>query len=122
MARVFELHRKSTLALRHRRKALVQQLKLPRGLIRASVVERFGTCGSPSCRCHSGHKHGPYYYLTQCLAPGKVRKFLLKSDESIQAARHATQAFNDFYDLVEELSQINTELLSRGELPDLPAP
>ena len=114
--------RKSTLALRHRRAVLVHQLKLPRGLIRASVVERFGTCGSPSCRCHSGQKHGPYYYLTQCLAPGKVRKFLLKSEKLIQAARHATQGFNEFYDLLEELSQVNTELLSRGELPDTPNP
>lgn len=115
MARVFALRRKSTLSLRLRRAALVRQLKLPPGVIRASVVERFGTCGSPSCHCHSGEKHGPYYYLTQCLAPGNIRKFLLKSDAAIQSARRATSSFNEFYDQLEELSQINTELLSRGE-------
>ncbi len=96
----------------------MHQLKVPPTLIRASVVERFGTCGSPNCRCRSGQKHGPYYYLTQCLAPGKIRKFLLKTEAAQQAARRGTAAFSEFYDQLEELSQINTELLRRGEAFD----
>jgi len=60
-------------------------------------------------------KHGPYYYLTQCLAKGHVQKFLLKSSAAQEAARNATTAFNEFYEGVQELSQINTELLGRGE-------
>lgn len=115
MAKVFAFQRTSTLALRQRRAALVRALRVPPALIRASVVERFGTCGKPTCHCHSGAKHGPYYYLTQCLAPGRIRKFLLKSDPAIRTARRATQAFSAFYDQLEELSQINTELLQRGE-------
>ena len=115
MARIHPFHRKSTLALRRRKLALVHQLALPPQAIRASVVERYGTCGKPTCACHRGHKHGPYYYLTQCLAAGEVRKFLLKSPAAQQAARAATSAFTRFYDGLEELSQINTELLRRGE-------
>jgi len=115
MARVHSLRRKSTLALRQRKLALLRQLTVPPQSIRASVVERFGTCGKPSCACHQGAKHGPYFYLTQCLAKGLVQKFLLKSPAHQQAARQATTAFNEFYDGLEELSQINTELLRRGE-------
>ncbi len=115
MARVHSLRRKSTLALRQRKAALLRQLKIPPQSIRASVVERFGTCGKPNCACHQGSKHGPYYYLTQCLARGRVQKFLLKSSTQQQAARDATAAFNEFYDGLEELSQINTELLRRSE-------
>jgi hypothetical protein len=115
MARVYALRRKSTLALRQRKAALLRQLATPPQAIRASVVERFGTCGKANCACHQGHKHGPYYYLTQCLAPGRVQKFLLKSAADRQAARAATAAFNGFYDGLEELSQLNTELLRRGE-------
>ena len=115
MARVYALRRKSTLALRHRKAALLRQLALPPQVIRASVVERFGTCGKANCACHQGQKHGPYYYLTQCLAPGRVQKFLLKGEADRQAARAATAAFNGFYDGLEELSQLNTELLRRGE-------
>jgi hypothetical protein len=103
------------LALRQRRSALLRLIKLPPHLIRGSVVERFGTCGKPSCACHSGAKHGPYYYLTQCVAIGQIRKFLLKTPLSQSAARDAVAAFNRFYDLLEELSQINAELLRRGE-------
>jgi hypothetical protein len=115
MARVHSLRRKSTLALRQRKAALLRQLALPPHAIRASVVERFGTCGKSNCACHQGQKHGPYYYLTQCLAPGRVQKFLLKSAADRQSARQATAAFNGFYEGLEELSQINTELLRRGE-------
>jgi hypothetical protein len=115
MARVYSLRRKSTLALRQRKVALLRQLVLPSQAIRASIVERFGTCGKPNCACHQGQKHGPYYYLTQCLAPGRVQKFLLKSNADQQSAREATAAFNGFYEGLEELSQINTELLRRGE-------
>jgi hypothetical protein len=115
MARVHLFRRKSTLALRQRKLALLRMLPLPPQAIRASVVERFGTCGKANCACHQGQKHGPYYYLTQCLAPGKMQKFLLKTLAHQRAARAATNAFNQFYDGLEELSQINTELLRRGE-------
>ena len=115
MAKVYAFKRKSTLALRQRRAALVQQLAVPPQAIRASVVERYGTCGKASCSCHRGSKHGPYYYLTQCVAVGHVRKFLLKGAQTQAAARAAVAAYNTFYDGLEELSQINAELLRRGD-------
>jgi hypothetical protein len=115
MAKVHALRRLSTLALRQRRHRLLAQLHLPPHLIRASVVERFTTCGKPHCACAQGQKHGPFYYLTQCLAVGHIQKFLLKTPATQQSARAATAAFNQFYDGLEELSQVNTELLRRGE-------
>jgi Family of unknown function (DUF6788) len=114
MARVYFLRRRSTLALRQRKRTLLRQLVVPPQALRASVVERWGTCGKANCACHQGAKHGPYFYLTQCLAPGQVQKFLLKSPATQAAARAGTAAFNRFYDGLEELSQINTELLRRG--------
>ena len=115
MAKVFALRRLSTLALRQRRQGLLRRLRLPPDLIRASVVERFNTCGKPNCACAQGQKHGPFYYLTQCLAAGKVNKFLLRTPAGQDRARAAATAFNDFYDGMEELSQINAELLRRAE-------
>jgi len=73
------------------------------------------TCGKPNCACARGQKHGPFYYLTHCLAVGRLTKFLLKTPAIQQTIRAATAAFNQFYDGLEELSQINTELLRRGE-------
>jgi hypothetical protein len=116
MARIFELHRKSTLALRQRRAALVRQARLPAQLLRASFVEQLQTCGKPNCACHrQGKKHGPYYYLTMCLGVGKIRKFLLKSPGQREQARTGSAAYAQFMEQLEELSQINAELIRRGE-------
>jgi hypothetical protein len=85
--------------------------------LRASLVQRFSRCGKTNCHCHhGGDKHGPFYYLTQCLAVGKVNKFLLKTDAQQQAARIAIGHYRCFQDQLEELSQINAELLRREEL------
>ena len=115
MARIFELQRKSTLALRLRKNALLHQLRLPPDVLRASCVEQFLTCGKTACPCHQGQKHGPYYYLLLCLAAGHIRKFLLKAPEQRRQARAGTAAYAQFMEGVEELSQINAELLRRGD-------
>jgi hypothetical protein len=116
MARIFSHSRKSTLALRQRKAWLLQQLAVPADLLRASVVERFATCGKAQCHCHhGGTKHGPFYYLTQCLAVGKMNKFLLKTEVQQQMARAGVERFRALQEQLEELSQINAELLRREE-------
>jgi hypothetical protein len=116
MARIFDQARKSTLALRQRKRFLLGKLAVPADLLRASVVERFSTCGKAQCHCHhGGAKHGPFYYLTQCLAVGKMNKFLLKSEAQQQAARQGAEHFRALQEQLEELSQINAELLRREE-------
>lgn len=115
MARIHSTRRRSTLALRQRKAALLRQIAVHPDLMRASFVERFGECGKPNCHCHQGEKHGPFYYLTQCLAAGHIKKFLLKTPEQQQSARQGIGHFNALYDALEELSQINSELLRRNE-------
>ena len=116
MARIFSHARKSTLALRQRKTWLIQQLAVPADLLRASVVERFATCGKAQCHCHHrGTKHGPFYYLTQCLAVGKMNKFLLKTEAQQLAARTGVEHYRALQEQLEELSQINAELLRREE-------
>jgi hypothetical protein len=117
MARIFELHRKSTLALRQRKRALLRQLHLPPNVVRASCVAQFLTCGKPACPCHQSRdrRHGPYHYLTLCLGTGRIRKFLLKQPQQQEQARAASAAYSQFMEGVEELSQINAELLRRGD-------
>lgn len=116
MARIFALRRKSTLALRQRKDRLMDLLTLSPDSIRASFVERYSTCGKRHCSCHhGGNKHGPFYYLTQCLGVGQVHKFLLKTPEQQQNAKQAIEHYRHFQELLEELSQINVELLRRKE-------
>ena len=115
MARIYETA-KSTLALRHRKRLLLSRLKIRPDCVRASLVERFSQCGKANCQCHhGGDKHGPFYYLTQCLAAGKMNKFLLKTPAQRQIAQAGIEHYHQFQEQVEELSQINAELLRRGE-------
>ncbi len=103
-------------ALKRRRAAIVALLVAPDGLIRASYVRQYLTCGKKNCRCRRGFKHGPFYYLVQCLGTGRVRKFLLRTPEQRKLARAGIAAHLKLQRQLSELSQINTELLRRGEL------
>ena len=115
MARIYDTA-KSTLALRRRKQFLLSQIQIRPDSLRASLVERFSRCGKANCHCHhGGDKHGPFYYLTQCLAVGKVNKFLLKSLAQQQSAQHAIEHYRQLQEQLEELSQINAELLRREE-------
>lgn len=116
MAKIHDLARKSTLALRQRKRRLLAQFQPAPDGLRASLVERFSRCGKANCHCHrDGPKHGPFYYLTQCLAVGKINKFLLKTAAQQQAAQAGIAHFRSLQERMEELSQINAELLRRNE-------
>jgi hypothetical protein len=115
MAKIYNLRRTPTLALRQRRGHLLRQMTVPPDLLRASCVERFTTCGKPNCRCVQGQKHGPFYYLVANLAPGQIRKFLLKGAAQIAAGQQGVAGYHAHWEQLEELSQINLELLRRGD-------
>ena len=55
------------------------------------------------------------------LAVGKINKFLLKTPAQQQSARQGIERYRHCQDQLEELSQINAELLRRGE-PLAPQP
>jgi hypothetical protein len=116
MARIYRVT-KSTLALRQRKRFLLTQINIHSDSLRASLVERFSRCGKANCQCHhGGDKHGPFYYLTQCLAVGKINKLFLKTDTQRQAAKAGIEHYRQLQEQLEELSQINAELLRREEL------
>jgi hypothetical protein len=115
VAKIYNLRRTSTLALRQRKAALLHQLSVPPHFLRASFVERFTTCGKANCACAQGRKHGPFYYLAIGLVPGRVLKFLLKTDGQQRQGRAGVQAYQQLWEGLEELSQLNAELLRRGE-------
>jgi hypothetical protein len=102
--------------LRQRKRFLLSRLKVFPDCLRASLVERFSRCGKANCHCHQGgEKHGPFFYLTQCLAAGHINKFLLKTSAQRQRAQAGIEHHRQFQEQLEELSQINAELLRREE-------
>ncbi len=53
--------------------------------------------------------------MTQCLAVGKMNKFQLKTLVQQRAAKVGVNHYRQLLEQLEELSQINAELLRRGE-------
>jgi len=116
MSRIASPKRTPTLALRQRKAHLLRSFQLPPHLLHASLVERFLKCGKATCRCHSGGpKHGPFFYLNRCFAKGRVQSLLLKSPDQIGQARQSLAAYAQALEVLDQISQINQELLRRGE-------
>jgi len=40
--------------------------------LRGSLIERYLTCGNPNCKCARGQRHGPGWYLSVTLGPGRT--------------------------------------------------
>jgi hypothetical protein len=105
-----------TLALRQRKARLLRSFELPPHILHASLVERFLKCGKANCQCHSdGPKHGPFFYLNRCFGKGKMQSLLLKSPDQIDQARLSVAAYAQVLQVLDQISQINQELLRRGE-------
>jgi len=123
MSRIASLKRTPTLALRQRKAHLLRSFQLSPQLLHASLVERFLKCGKANCHCHSGGpKHGPFFYLNRCFAKGQMQSLLLKSPDQIDQARQSVAAYTQALEALDQISQINHELLRRGEPLVPPAP
>jgi uncharacterized protein DUF6788 len=104
------------LALRQRKARLLGSFELSPQILHASLVERFLKCGKAHCQCHTGGpKHGPFFYLNRCFAKGQMQSLLLKSPAQIDQARQSVEAYVQVQRMLDEISQINHELLRRGE-------
>ena len=60
-----------------------------------------------------GFKHGPFYYLVQCLGTRMIKKYLLKTASQRKQARAGIAAHLKFQRQLAKLSEINTKLLRR---------
>lgn len=106
-----ELSRLSELALRQRRQGLA---KLPpvAGILRGSLMERYVTCGNPSCKCARGERHGPSWYLSVTLGPGRTTGSIVPA-EKVDEVRSGIEDYHKLKDQLEKISDINRELLRR---------
>jgi len=107
-----ELARLSELALRQRRQGLATQLPPVTETLRGSLVERYVTCGNPACKCAKGERHGPVWYLTVTLGPGKTTGGIVASDK-VEQVRGWVQNYQKVKEHLEKISEINRELLRR---------
>lgn len=106
------LGRLSELALRERRKGLVRNMPPAGEVLRGSLLERYVTCGNPACKCAKGERHGPTWYLTVTLGPGRTTGGSVPP-ESVDRVRGWIENYRKLKDHLEKISDINRELLRR---------
>jgi hypothetical protein len=104
----------SKLALRQRRQGLVQLLPPAGEVLRGSLVERYVTCGNPSCKCTRGERHGPMWYLSVTLGPGRTTGGIISADQ-VEQVRRWIENFQRLKEDLERISEINRELLRREQ-------
>lgn len=107
------LSRISELALRQRRQGLAQQLPPVTEILRGSLVERYVTCGNPSCKCAKGERHGPIWYLTVTLGRGRTTGGIIPGDQ-VEQVRGWIENYHQLKSRLEKISEINRELLRRA--------
>lgn len=97
-------------ALRARRTRLVRAVPDVAGFMAGSLAEQHRKCGKEGCRCTQGQPHGPYVYLS---VGGRL---LYVPTGVAQAVRGRLEVSARLQELLEQISEINLELLSRREL------
>lgn len=102
----------SDLALQQRRRGLAKLLPPAEETLRGSLVERYITCGNPSCKCARGERHGPVWYLTITLGPGRTTSAVVPP-ELLEQVRHWIANYRKVKGDLEKISEINRELLRR---------
>ncbi len=107
-----ELRRLSDLALRQRRQGLAKRVPPIAETLRGSLVERYMTCGHPACKCARGERHGPVWYLTVTLGPGRTTGSIV-APEHLPQVRGWIENYYQLKDHLEKISEINRELLRR---------
>jgi len=80
-----------------------------------SVVEQGRRCGKAGCRCATGELHGPYTYVVLPRVRGRTPTVYVPASAA-EAVRHGAAVSVQVRAALEEISAINIELLSRGEL------
>src|SRR5882724_10284424 len=112
MAEREKLSRVPELALRNRREGLTKLLPPLAEILRGSLMERYLTCGNPSCKCARGERHGPNWYLTVTLGPGRTTGATLSLDQ-VEKVRLWIENYHRVKEHLEKISDINRELLRR---------
>jgi len=107
-----ELSRISELALRQRKQGLAKLLPSVTEILRGSLVERYVTCGNPSCKCARGERHGPIWYLTVTLGKGRTTGGIIP-EEKVAEVRGWIANYHNLREHLEKISDINRELLRR---------
>jgi hypothetical protein len=110
-----DLHKHNVVQLRARRRRLSRSLGNPETTLFGSLLTQGRKCGKEGCRCAAGELHGPYVYVTLRKPRGRGGLLYVPA-ELADAVRDRIELTAQMQAVLEEISEINLELLSRRKL------
>src|SRR5205823_9447103 len=96
--------------LRDRRRRVARQIPDLAAVIAGSLQSQRRRCGKEGCRCARGELHGPYVYLSV------AGRLVYVPAGLAEVVRDRLEVSARLQAVLEEISAINLELLSRKEL------
>jgi len=104
--------------LEQRRARLIKSAPDLTQLLRGSLFERRTRCGVPSCHCASGEGH-PVTCVGVAMSGGKNVQVTVPPD-LVPLVRQWTENYKKLWQLIEDISAVNRELLRERLLDPLP--
>jgi len=89
--------------------------KLPH-MLHGSWVERFSVCSRAGCRCHSGDRHGPRYYLVVREKGRQRQKYI--PNAQVDAAQAGLVEYRRVCEIVDRITHINLALMKEDAYED----
>jgi len=109
------LRKQTSVALRRRRRQLLQQLPPLDHLLRGSLIERYIPCGKPGCKCARGRGHGPKYYLSVSHYQRRPEMDYIPQNY-YHVAAECLANYRRLQQILDDICEINHELLLRREV------
>jgi hypothetical protein len=106
------MEKKTIAGMRRRIRVLHERLSTLGPLMRGTVVLLGSTCGNPRCRCARGEKHPQYYFSVNI--DRKTKTMYLRKEIRRKAEEYVTN-YKQLWDIVEEMTLLNFELLKSRE-------
>ncbi len=85
-------------------------------LLHGSWVERYSVCSRPTCKCHSGYRHGPRHYLIVREGGRQRQKYIPNSQ--VDAAQAGMAEYHRAREVIDRITQINLALIKEGAYED----
>jgi hypothetical protein len=93
-----------------RQQSLVRSLLERRELLAGSLFARYQVCGKEGCACRQGHRHGPYWVLSN--RSGGKGGFAYLEQTKARRARELVKQHRQFRDGLRRLQKLNLELVA----------
>ena len=95
--------------LTDRRRRWLQKLPALDEVLRGSLVERLVRCGKQTCRCARGDRHAAVY-LSVTHRGGRTEQISVPRD-LVGRVRHGIAIYRKWWEILEQISAINRDLL-----------